>query len=227
MIEEIFCVSLAEAASRLAEALADSLRAGIARRGHGVVAVSGGRTPEHVFPSFSAATLPWENVIVTLSDERWVAVDDRDSNEGLARRLLLVGAAANARFVGLKTAARTPKDGLTDCAKRLKAIPWPLDAVFLGMGEDGHVASLFADDPGWRTAKSRCIAVPAAPGRGARISLTSAALLDSRRVFLVVAGEEKTKTYRRALDPEAGKRLPARAILSQDRVPVTVYRVSG
>jgi 6-phosphogluconolactonase len=226
MIEEIPCSSLAEAAARLADALAASLRDGIARRGLGSLAVSGGRTPSHVFPQLAAVTLPWQNIVVTLTDERWVATDDPESNEGLARCRLLVGAAANARFVGLKTEAQTPGDGLAACAARLDAVPWPLDAVFLGMGEDGHVASLFADDPGWRSAKGRCVAVPATPGRRPRISLTPAALLASRRVFLIVAGKEKTITYRRALELGPSAALPVRAILMQDRAPVTVYRVS-
>jgi 6-phosphogluconolactonase len=226
MIDEIPCASLDEAAMRVVRALADAARDGLARRGVGALAVSGGRTPRRVLPLLAKEPLAWGKVVVTLTDERWVALDHADSNEAQARSLLLVGPAAKARFVGLKTAAATPKAGRAECEARLGQIPWPLDAVFLGMGDDGHVASLFAGDPTWRAAPGRCVGVPATSERNARLSLTPAALLDSRRILLVVAGAAKTDVYRQACRPGPAGVLPIRCVLHQDRVPVTVYRVS-
>jgi 6-phosphogluconolactonase len=226
MIEEIPCVSLADAARRAARALADAVCAGLARRGVGALAVSGGRTPRRVLPLLAKEPLAWDKVVVTLTDERWVALDHADSNEAQTRSLLLVGPAARARFIGLKTAAAAPEAGRAECEARLGQIPWPLDAVFLGMGDDGHVASLFADDPAWRAAPGRCVGVPATSGRGARLSLTPAALLDSRRIVLVVAGMAKADAYRRARRPGPTAALPIRCILHQEQAPVTVFRVS-
>lgn len=227
MTDDVACVSLADAATRLAHALVEALRQGIAWRGVAGLAVSGGRTPRVVLPLLAQAAIDWDRVVVTLTDERWVAPDHRDSNEAQTCSLLLAGPAAKARFIGLKTAAATPDAGLVACERRLDQMPWPLDAVFLGMGEDGHVASLFPDDPGWRQAAGRCVAVPAASGRPARVSLTPAALLDSRRVLLIVAGAAKTDAYQRACQPGSAAALPIGCILHQDRVPVTVYRVLG
>lgn len=226
MIEEIPCASLDDAARRMARALADAVRDGLARRGVGALAVSGGRTPRLVLPLLAQESLAWDKVVVTLTDERWVALDHADSNEAQARSLLLVGPAARARFIGLKTAVATPEAGHAKCEARLGRIPWPFDAVFLGMGEDGHVASLFADDPAWRAASGRCVGVPATAARGARLSLTPAALLDSRRIVLIVAGTAKADAYRRARRPGPTAALPIRCILHQDRVPVSVFRVS-
>lgn len=80
---------------------------------------------------------------VTLADERWINADDPSSNERLVRENLLCGAAAAANFVPLKNASATPFDGVEDVEQAIDAIAKPFDAVILGMGDDGHTASLF------------------------------------------------------------------------------------
>ena len=217
--------SLGECAERFADDIAACLSEAIARRGQASLAVSGGDTPQHLLPILAQKTVAWERVCVTLIDERWVAPEHPDSNEDLTRRLLLQGPAAKARFIGMKTDHADPFDGQADVEQALAAVGWPLDAVFLGMGEDGHIASLFPDLDDWQDAPGRALAVAGSDKRQPRMSLTPAALLDSRHIFLVIAGPQKRAIYEAALKPGPIGALPIRLILHQNQIPVTLYAV--
>ncbi len=201
------------------------LRDAVAKRGRATLAVSGGRTPEHIFPLLSQAELPWARVTVTLADERWVEPGHPDSNEGLARRLLIQGPASAARFIGLKTGHADPIDGREECETALATLKWPLDLLFLGMGEDGHIASLFPGADAWLSAPGRALGVAASEKRQPRMSLTPKALLDSRQIFLVISGSKKRATFDEAMNSGPVDELPVRLILHQTLVPVTIYAV--
>jgi len=153
--------------------------------------VSGGRTPALMFAHLARHALDWPRIHITIADERWVGSDDPASNEGLVRATLLRGAAAQARFQGLKNAAVTPAAGAVQAWEALGALPRPFDVVVLGMGEDGHTASLFPGDPQLAAALDAsappgCLEMhsPAAPQL--RLSLNLAALLDARRIFIQI-----------------------------------------
>ncbi len=217
--------TLETAAHRLAEDIATCLQGAVDTHGRSSFAVSGGRTPEHILPIIADKALPWDRITITLADERWVAADHPDSNEGLTRRLLMQGPAAAARFVGLKNGRDDPFSGQEKSNTALATLDWPLAAVFLGMGEDGHIASLFPGDGNWREAPGRALAVAASGIRQPRMSLTPGALLDSHHIFLILTGTDKRAAYDAALKSGPAEELPARLILRQDRVPVTVYAV--
>ncbi len=223
-MQELFFSTLRDCAERIAGDMADCLDGAVKERGHATLAVSGGRTPELIFPPLSRANISWPDITVTLTDERWVGADHPDSNEGLVRRGLLVGPAAQARFVGLKTPAPSSRQGREETETRLVGLSWPLDAVFLGMGEDGHVASLFPGDEDWMDAPGKSVAVAPKGTRRPRVSLTPKALLSSRRIFLVLSGDEKNAAYDAALKPGPVSEFPLRLVLHQESVPVTVYR---
>jgi len=195
----------------------------IEKYGKASFAVSGGRTPEHIFPLLANKHLPWGQVSITLADERWVEHQHPDSNEGLARRLLMQGPAVAARLIGLKTSADNPFDGQEKCEMALAGLDWPLDGIFLGMGEDGHIASLFPGEADWLDVTARTFPVAASGQRQARISLTPKAILDCRHIFLVIAGSQKRVTYDAAMQPGPVGELPVRLIIHQKLVPVTVY----
>ena len=216
---------MADCAHKIAVDLSGCLLGAIRKRGHAALAVSGGRTPEHIFPLLCKADLMWDRVRVTLTDERWVAPSHPDSNEGLARRLLMRGPAAKAHFIAMKTDHADPFDGQADVEQALAAVGWPLDAVFLGMGEDGHIASLFPDLDNWQDAPGRALAVAGSDKRQPRMSLTPAALLDSRHIFLVIAGSKKRAIYDAALKPGPIGALPIRLVLQQNQIPLTLYAV--
>ena len=131
-------------ASRLTEALADALAAD----GKAVFAGSGGSTPAPIYRRMAAAGgLDWARVAVTLIDERYVPESSPDSNAALLKRTLLTDDAAAARFVPLYYPSVTVDRAAAVAAHALAAEGGHLDAVLLGMGEDGHICSMFPDNP--------------------------------------------------------------------------------
>jgi 6-phosphogluconolactonase len=215
--------SIESAAHALADELATLLRTAVADRGRALVAVSGGRTPRHVFGRLRGAELDWTRVAVTLIDERWVPSDHAESNERLVRECFLLNEAAAASFIPLFGGEDTPEAGRAACEARLAALVLPFDAVYLGMGTDGHVASLFPGDPAVGVRAGRCVAVPPATGRLARMSLTAPTLLNARRVLLLFDGADKHAAYTRARQPGSASDVPLRLVLQQDAAPVTVF----
>ncbi len=214
--------------SALAEHLAAALRRDIAAQGRASLAVSGGSTPLPLFERLSALDIPWRNVLITLADERWVDAASPDSNEALVRRSLLRNRAEAATFIGLKTAAATAMEGAADCEAQLAALPRPFTAVILGMGNDGHTASLFPCAPQLAEAAdlrcgTRCAALRPQTAPHERISLTLPALLDAREIILHITGPEKKAVLKRALAAGPPEEMPVRFILRQQTVPVAVY----
>ena len=197
-------------------------------RGAASLVVSGGRTPLKLFQQLSLESIDWSRVLVTLADERWVDTTEEASNERLVRQHLLIGQAARARFIGLKNPAPTPEAGADWAWRALSRVPHPYDVIVLGMGDDGHTASLFpgslalarALDP---TAAPGCVAVNALAAPHARVSLNLAALLDSRRIILHIEGEAKWRVYQKARTAGSMSEMPIRAVLHQQEVPVDVY----
>jgi 6-phosphogluconolactonase len=197
-------------------------------RGTASLVVSGGRTPVRLFAQLRDEKVDWKNVWITLADERWVETTVAASNERFVREHLLVGAAADAHFVGLKNPAPTPEAGADWAWRALSRVPHPYDVIVLGMGDDGHTASLFpgslalakALDAG---ASAGCVAVNALTAPHARLSLNLAALLDARRIILHIEGEAKWQVYQKARAAGSTSEMPVRAILQQQEVPVDVY----
>jgi len=217
--------ALTEALSlEIAGALQNGLAAG---RGASLV-VPGGRTPVALFEQLSQAELDWDDVWITLTDERWVDAKDPASNERLVREHLLRHAAAEATLVGLKNPATDPARGARASWSGVAELPRPFDFMLLGMGEDGHVASLFPGSPGLAEALDGsqppgCVAMTAAVEPRARISLNLRALLDSRRVVVMIQGKSKWAVYERARERGPVAEMPVRALLQQQNVPVSVY----
>lgn len=216
----------ATASAALAQHVADRLKADLEKQERAVLVVSGGRSPIPFFHALAAQPLEWARVFVTLADERWVPPDHADSNEALVRRHLLTGRAAAAEMVPLGSGAATPEAGAQALAPLLAALPRPFSQVVLGMGEDGHVASLFPDAPelaeGLRTAAP---ALAVHPGRAPhpRVSLSLATLLQARDLALLVFGEAKARLLEEALGSGPVAELPVRAVLRQTAVPVSVF----
>jgi 6-phosphogluconolactonase len=222
-IGERHFTTIRTAASHLAEDLASTLDEAISARGQAFLAVSGGRTPRYVFDRLCEFDLDWERVTLTLTDERWVPVDHPASNEGLVRSFLLCGNAMAATFISLYCGKKSPEEGLAACENRLLSIPFPFDAVYLGVGTDGHIASLFPGTPALDVCNSICVAIPSTESRLARMSLTSSSILNTRKLFLMFSGEQKHAIYNEAMKPGSCKELPLRMILSQNRTPVYVF----
>lgn len=200
--------STAAAASSLAAQVSAALRVAVRERGRASLLVPGGRTPVPLFRALRRQALPWQSVMVSLTDERCVPSDHEDSNARLVRGELLAEAAAAARFVPLVNGATCASSGAAHCWQSLAVLPRPIDVVVLGMGEDGHFASLFPGSPGIEAALDvdaapGCVAMRAPVAPADRVSLNLAALADARQLFLFITGERK-----RTLLESAGRRAP-------------------
>ena len=186
------------------------------------LAVSGGRTPVAFFTALSELELSWSRIDITLADERWVNIDDEASNERLVRLHLLRNRAKAARFVGLKVDTDTPEQALALCERQLGLIHWPLDVVVLGMGNDGHTASLFPGTDALKQAlaldnSARCAAIRPLDVPHPRMTMTRAALTGARHRALHMTGEDKLETLEEALmDVRKVELMPIRAFLQAD-----------
>lgn len=212
-------VITADSKQALAESLAADvarwLQKGIENKGSATLVVSGGSTPAPFFKSLSLLDINWKQVTVTLADERWVAMDDELSNEKLVRETLLVNAASSAKFLSIYNGAKSPEDGWQQCEESLRSLPGPHDVVVLGMGGDGHTASLFPNTQGLEDAcnpeiDKLCWPMHPSHIAEARMSLTLAALLDCRQLVLHITGEDKREVFERALN---GENLPIASVI--------------
>lgn len=214
-------------AQALAHAVAADLRGAIARRGRARIALSGGSTPRAFLAALSAQVLDWAQVTVVPVDERWVLPDDTRSNQRLLRETLLHGAAAQATLLPLWRPAPTPEAALQPVLTRVANEALPLDIAVLGMGEDGHVASLFPDllrpEIGLqRNGRAPVLAVRSAAAPEPRMTLTLSAIFTAPALYLHIEGAAK----RRVLDTAASdpnSTLPIRALLTGAPTPPTLY----
>lgn len=225
----------AQLAHELAQAVADSLHRAIATRGRALLAVSGGKSPIALFAALCTQPLEWSKVLVLLVDERCVAPEHADSNAALVRTHLLREAASQATFVPLFEQLPDPlAHPLDDSAldnlvaqsnQQLASLPWPLDVAVLGMGEDGHTASLFPDAPGLATAlvaEGPLAWVRPATAPHARLTLTLPTLLAARRLHLPLSGPVKRRVYQQALQ-SADPALPVSLVLNHPGRAVQVW----
>lgn len=206
-------------AQDLAETLADETAAlltdAIAARGRATMALPGGRTPTPFLTALGRRDVDWSRVTATLVDDRWLPPESPDSNAATLHATLLAAAPA-IRFVPLYTGAATPEEGEAACAEALRVLDGPFDLMVTGMGEDGHVASLFPDAPGlaaaWEgPAPCRAMRSPTAPHP--RMTLTLPRLLDSRRIIVLITGGSKRAVLEQARAAGPEDAMPVRALL--------------
>lgn len=213
----------------LSAAVAENLRDGIAARGCALLAVSGGTTPEMFMTELSSQRLAWSRVTVTLADERWVSPTNPRSNELLVRDKLLRNEAAAAKFVALYTGAPDPESGCAAANASIAALPLPFDAMILGLGTDGHCASLFPDGDRFEQALDPAGANLVLPMRAAsagepRITLTLPAIVTTRHLYLHIEGADKRDVFDRIERSEGVfARSPLRSITTHASVPLNVY----
>ena len=203
----------ADAAQALAKRVSSDLQSALSKNARALLLVSGGRSPLPFFSALSQQPLAWSQIDVSLVDERSVPPNHADANAMLVQQHLLVNAAAAARWLPLVSAydAEIIHDPwalachAADAANRNVALAMPAVTV-LGIGTDGHTASLFADAPQWSAACSttaRYIALQPAHAPHPRISLSMSALRAQRNCYVWAVGRDKRATIDRCSEVHA------------------------
>ncbi|CAA0090957.1 6-phosphogluconolactonase [Zhongshania aliphaticivorans] len=223
---EFFYTNRPEMVAALVEEIAGLLNEAIAARGQASFLVSGGSSPQAVYDALAERQLDWSKVIVALVDERWVPSDHSASNEDFISRHLLRGPAADATFLTMKTDALNAAEGLTECEARYAALPSHADVCLLGMGGDGHTASLFPHAEGLAAAMAqdsemRCAVIEAKPSEVTgshteRMTLTRRYIAAARKRLLLIAGTEKQEVYHLAKACEDSNAMPVSAVLATE-----------
>lgn len=214
------------ASTALADHIGDVLKTAITKRGNASLVVSGGTSPLATFHTLRQKVLSWRDVTIVPSDERLVPIDHADSNEGMIRRELMQDEASAAQFLSLVGEGVPGNERLAKLYSQLGNIHRPLDIVVLGMGDDGHTASLFPNSPDIGNALNSnddCVMQHPPHLNIARLSLTPAFLLDAREIILLFFGNKKRAIYDRATDGDDVKELPVGFVLNQQLVPVTMF----
>lgn len=207
------------------------LQQALDQRQQATLLLSGGSTPEPLYQQLSQTELAWEKVNIALVDERWVANDDNASNERFLRESLCINKAANARLLGMKNGAASVFDGVEQCNSDYANLPRPYDICLLGMGGDGHTASLFPGAAGLDEALNSelpCAAIQANPSEVTgnnlhRMTLTAPQILSSEKLILMITGEAKWQVFEKARDTLDAKNLPISFFIHQTRLPLEVY----
>ena len=221
----------------LARDVAERLRQAIAQRGQAHLCVSGGKSPAALMSALSGQSLDWSRVQISLADERCVPTDHPDSNAALVRQHLLQGLAAQARFVPMVAQAAEPLPPvqvLADQADQALRALGPADVLILGMGADGHTASIFPGMVQWAQAidpsgSRACLPVQAdcVPAQVPydRVTQTLAELLKARHIALPISGADKIDVLQRACGT-AELIYPISHVLHQTQAPVAVWMSS-
>lgn len=223
---EHFFDSREEASIAAARRIAETLVRRLDHQPEASLVVSGGTSPARCFSELAKSDVDWQRVHVLLSDERWVSADDQSSNERLVRETLLQDRAATARLLTIYDRDADIEDRCEAFDEQIRTGPFPFACSLLGMGEDGHFASLFPDadnlERGLNADDSRlCMPVRTTASPYLRVSLTLAAMSRSDQIVLLIFGDVKREIYERA--KTSGNTYPVSKLLLQKRAPVHVY----
>lgn len=204
-----------------ADFAATTLKNTLTRKPRATLVVPGGSTPRHYLPALAKCQLLWDRITITLSDERWVDVNDEQSNDHLVKKYLMAHLPPNTPFVGLKTQHENPFDAVDTIHQRLDQLP-PLSLTVLGLGEDGHIASLFPGMNPDLLFNHHCVAVAPPIAPSLRVSLSLKILAESEHIALVVTGKNKRLLLDR-LSENPDLKLPIVWLLQRTQASVRVF----
>jgi len=220
--------SVEELADAVAGDVGFIIESAVDARNASLIAVPGGDAA-HVFPKLAVQKLPWKRVTIIPTDDRLVAVDNELSNvRGLAKAFLPTGA----RVIPIVSGAAEDYRLAGNAADaRLQDLPWPPDLVWLGVGEDGHTASIFAGDDLQAALDApkarRAVGVMPNPlpsdAPVARVTLTRAAILSARTILMTVQGGAKRELLEQAIADGHSSKLPIGRVLAEAEQPIDIH----
>lgn len=215
-------------AENLGQRITTLLEKAIESRNEAFLVVSGGSTPKPLFHYLSEKLIDWRKVTVILADERCVEPWDAQSNARLVKEHLLQKHASKARFLSLFDGGEPSSQSERVANDRLSSLP-KYDAVILGMGDDGHTASIFPSAVNRDSAldcnqpKLALLTDPVTVGP-IRITQTARRLLDTRLLCLHITGGEKANLVEKILANPDAKKWPISFFLRQTEVPAEIYQ---
>lgn len=220
MLTEHRYESFAELQKALLDWSQDLLQQALEREQAVSMLLSGGSTPLPYYRELAKSTLPWDRIHLALVDERWVDVNDISSNERAIREAFAPNAMALRNFTGMKSELKSA--AVDDCNARYARLPWPPTLCVLGLGADGHTASLFPEAMGLHAAlhaEQFCAAINAQPtvvtgNCTERMTMTLWALLQARHIAFVFTGPQKLKVYE-AVSQREDLQIPASFVVSR------------
>lgn len=228
--QEIHHADAAQMTHAVAALMAQDIALAVAARGHAVLALAGGRTPFPAYRYLATQALPWDKVTLLATDERWVDEDDPARNERELKDAF--APALGVRWLTLVPPNPGAEPSAAHALAQLGPLNAPLDLVILGMGLDGHFASLFpgAAELGRgldrENADAALVVHPLELPKEApypRVSLTLQRLLNSRRRLLLISGVNKLNVLSRGKGPVSPQLLPIRACLTDALNPIEIH----
>jgi len=220
--------SIGELADAVAGDVGFIIDSAVDARGSSLIAVPGGKTGPAVFPKLAKQNMPWKKVAIFPTDDRLVPMDDERSNvRAIAKTFLPLGA----RVVPIAADIADYRLAGNSADARLQDLPWPPDLVWLGMGRDGHTASIFAgpdlqdalDAPKAR----RAVGVMPDPlpqdAPVARVTLTRASILSARTILVTITGEDKRALLEQAIADGQSSKLPIGRVLAEVEQPIDIH----
>ncbi|PZU11614.1 6-phosphogluconolactonase [Sphingomonas sp.] len=193
-----------------------------------LLALSGGKTPVAAYEKLAKQKLDWKKVTIIPVDDRLVKVDDPASNVGMLAKIFLP---RGARVVPLGADNKDYRQAGAAADARLQDLPWPPDLVLLGMGEDGHTASIFPGpdfDAALDAPKARrAIGVMPDPlpkdAPFPRVTMTKSAILSARALMIALTGQKKREILERAIEEGPGSRLPIGRVLAEAEQAIDIH----
>jgi 6-phosphogluconolactonase len=221
-----------ESVDELADAMAGDvgfiIESAIGARGASLIALPGGNTGPAIFGKLAAQQLPWKKVTIVPTDDRLVPMDDERSNvRAIAKAFLPVGA----RVIPIAAEIDDYRLAGNSADARLQDLAWPPDLVWLGMGDDGHTASIFTgpdlqdalDAPKARRAVGVMPDPLPAEAPVARVTLTRGAILSARTILVAITGAGKRALLEQAIADGQSSKLPIGRVLAEAEQPIDIH----
>jgi 6-phosphogluconolactonase len=220
--------SIDEMADAVAGDIGFIVDSAIEARNSALLALPGGETPKPIYAKLAGAQLPWKRVTIIPGDERLVPIDSELSNvRAIAQIFLPLGA----RVVPITGDIADHKLAGNSADARLQDLPWPPDLVWLGMGSDGHTASIFPgpdlDDALNAPKARRAVGVMPEPlpqeAPVPRVTLTRPAILSARTILITIRGQQKRDLLEGAIEDGHSSKLPIGRVLAEAEQPIDIH----